>query len=173
MPWSDGGRSGVYYRSGVGTETGNDFRPANWIQKTIRTQTSPSLIWSRDRKRFPIRQTESRNQSRAERTIGTSTSLSPSPIRSQSPNPTLIRSRDRNRIRKTSRLSAKRHFIFYMKKEERKKMTDFLLKKDSWLADYYLEGRHHIWRFIIFIFCIWISDVHSDLVSKSSSDRES
>jgi hypothetical protein len=60
--------------------------------------------------------------------------------------------------------------IFY---EERKKMTDFLHKKDSWLADYYLEGRHHIWRLIIFIFCIWISDVHSDLTSKSSSDRES
>jgi hypothetical protein len=39
--------------------------------------------------------------------------------------------------------------IFY---EERKKMTEFVYKKDSWLADYYLEERHHIWRLIIFIF---------------------
>ena len=29
--------------------------------------------------------------------------------------------------------------IFYMKKEERKKMTDLAHKKDSWLANYYLE----------------------------------
>ena len=92
----------------------------------------------------------------------TSTSLSPSPIRSQSPNPTLIRSRDRNRIGKTSRLSAKRHFIFivWRKKEERqslridyyeerKKMTDFVHKKDGWLADYYLE--ENFWRFLFLL----------------------
>ncbi len=112
----------------------------------------------------------SRTQSEAEWTIDIepTASLSPSPIRSQSPNPTLIRSRDRNRIRKTRMPFGLKTFFKYEERRKKKKDDDFVNKKDSWLADYYLEG--NFWRFKSFI---WISDVHSDLASKSSSDRES
>ncbi len=54
--------------------------------------------------------------------------------------------------------------IFYMKKEE---ITFYIRKMADWLII--------IWKKISedYYFFIWISDVHSDLTSKSSSDRES
>jgi hypothetical protein len=111
----------------------------------IRWRTIRSLLPIRsrnqDRKRFPTRQLNSENDPYPYVAVTDPEPISKpdtDPESRPEPNP-----EDENAFRHKD--------IFYMKKEERKKMTDFVYKKDSWLADYYLE--ENFWKFLkIFIF---------------------
>ena len=157
MPWSDGRRSGVYHRSGAGTETGNAF-PTRQLSSENDPNPNVAVLDLE-----PRPETISDPSNRIQESIQSQTLTLHRLVCRRHRSGANLRTRHWSGVETGSesgrQVGRRPKDIFY---EERKKMTDFLHKKDSWLADYYLQERHHIWRLVIFIFCIWISDVHSD-----------
>ncbi len=116
-----------------------------WTNAMIRWRTIRSLppirSRNRDRKRFPTRQLNSENDQYPNVAV-----IGPEPRSEKVPNPSMNQSGTESGAQNRSArwVGPWPKDIFYMKKEERKKMTDFVHKKDGWLADYYLE--ENFWR---------------------------